>query len=92
MNIILNLLWLFWRLDLCRVLVYVFIADGDFDNRNSLARAAFNIGLLTLCLLFKVVDRQNISGADIGTGILGLTEIFYGFILDGGWLSFFILF
>ena len=51
-------------------------------------RACFVIGTLALWPFGKmVVDRQHVSGPDIGTGALGLIGNVIWFILAGVWLA-----
>ena len=51
-------------------------------------RACFVIGTLALWPFGKmVVDRQHVSGPDIGTGALGLIGNIVWFILAGVWLA-----
>jgi len=51
-------------------------------------RACFVIGTLALWPFGKmVVDRQHVSGPDIGTGALGLIGNIIWFILAGVWLA-----
>lgn len=91
MNIILNLLWLFlggWTSAVSWFMSSLLMAISIIGI--PWARAAFNIGLLTLWPFgSKVVDRQNISGADIGTGILGLIGNILWFLFCGWWLALF---
>lgn len=52
------------------------------------ARAAFNIALLNLWPFgSKVVDREHVSGHDIGTGALGMLGNIIWFVLCGWWLA-----
>lgn len=51
-------------------------------------RACFVIGTLALWPFGKmVVDRQHVSGPDIGTGALGLIGNVIWFVLAGVWLA-----
>jgi uncharacterized membrane protein YccF (DUF307 family) len=88
-NILLNLLWLFfggwttavsWFLS---SLLMLFSIVGI-----PWARAAFNIALLNLWPFgSKVVNREKISGHDIGTGSLGFIGNVLWFIFCGWWLA-----
>jgi len=88
-NIILNLLWLFfggWTTALSwftsALLMVISIVGIPW------ARAAFNIGLLNLWPFgSNVVDRAHVSGADIGTGVLGLIGNILWFVFCGWWLA-----
>lgn len=52
------------------------------------ARAAFNIALLNFWPFGStVVDREHVSGHDIGTGALGLLGNIIWFVFCGWWLA-----
>jgi uncharacterized membrane protein YccF (DUF307 family) len=52
------------------------------------ARAAFNIGLLNLWPFGStVVDRESVTGHDIGTGPLGFLGNILWFVVCGWWLA-----
>jgi len=54
------------------------------------ARAAFNIGLMSLWPFgSQAVRRETISGADIGTGAFGFIGNIFWFIFAGWWLFLF---
>lgn len=88
MNIILNLLWLFlggWTSAVSWFMSSLLMAISIIGI--PWARASFNIGLLTLWPFgSKVVDRKNISGADIGTGAWGFIGNIFWFLFCGWWL------
>lgn len=89
MNIILNLLWLFlggWTSAVSWFMSSLLMAISIIGI--PWARASFNIGLLTLWPFgSKVVDRKNISGADIGTGAWGFIGNIFWFLFCGWWLA-----
>lgn len=89
MNFILNLLWLLfggWTTALSwftsAIIMVISIVGIPW------ARAAFNIGLLNLWPFgSRVVDREHVSGADIGTGALGTLGNILWFVFCGWWLA-----
>jgi uncharacterized membrane protein YccF (DUF307 family) len=89
MNIILNLLWLFfggWTTALSWFASAFFMVISIVGI--PWARAAFNIGLLNLWPFgADAVDRKRVSGADIGTGALGLIGNILWFVFCGWWLA-----
>lgn len=89
MNLILNLLWLFfggWTTALSWFTSALFMVISIVGI--PWARAALNIGILNLWPFGStVVDRQHVSGADIGTGPLGLIGNILWFVFCGWWLA-----
>jgi uncharacterized membrane protein YccF (DUF307 family) len=89
MNIILNLLWLFfggWTTALSWFTSAFFMVISIVGI--PWARAAFNIGLLNLWPFGStVVDRAHLSGSDMGTGALGFIGNILWFIFCGWWLA-----
>ena len=89
MNFLLNLLWLFfggWTTAVSWLVSCVFMVISIIGI--PWARAAFNIALLNLWPFgSKVVDREHVSGHDIGTGFLGFLGNIIWFILCGWWLA-----
>ncbi|MGE3757898.1 MAG: YccF domain-containing protein [Pseudobdellovibrionaceae bacterium] len=90
MNFILNLLWLFlggWTAALSwffSAIIMVLTIVGI-----PWARAAFNIGVLTLWPFgSKVVDRSRLTGSmDLGTSPLGFIGNILWFVFAGWWLA-----
>lgn len=89
MNIILNLLWLFfggWATAISWFISAFFMLISIVGI--PWARAAFNIGLLNLWPFGSdVIDRGQVSGPDIGTGFLGLLGNILWFVFCGFWLA-----
>lgn len=89
MNVILNLLWLLfggWTTALswftCCIFMVLSIVGIPW------ARAAFNIGLLNLWPFgSRVVNRERLSGHDLGTGPLGWIGNLLWFVFCGWWLA-----
>ncbi len=89
MNIILNLLWLFfggWTTALSWFASAIFMVISIVGI--PWARAAFNIGLLNLWPFgSEVMVRKHLSSPDIGTGIFGFIGNILWFIFCGWWLA-----
>ncbi|MBL7669215.1 MAG: YccF domain-containing protein [Bdellovibrionaceae bacterium] len=90
MNILLNILWLFfggWTTALGWFVSSFFLAISIVGL--PWARAAFNIGLLNLWPFGSdVVSRKKITGPDLGTGFFGLLGNILWFVFFGWWLAF----
>lgn len=88
-NVLMNILWLIlgglwmalgWFLAGCIMIITIIGIPW--------ARACFVIGSLALWPFGKmVVDRRDVSGPDIGTGMLGFIGNVIWFILSGVWLA-----
>jgi len=89
MNFLLNILWLLfggWATALSWFTSAFFMVISIVGI--PWARAAFNIGLLNLWPFgSNVVDREHISGADLGTGALGTIGNILWFVFCGWWLA-----
>ncbi|WP_413289712.1 YccF domain-containing protein [Bdellovibrio sp. HCB337] len=90
MNILLNLLWLFfggWTTALSWFTTCIFMVISIIGI--PWARAAFNIGLLNLWPFGSTVaDRAHVTKQpDIGTGALGLIGNILWFVFCGWWLA-----
>ena len=90
MNLLLNLLWLFfggWTTALSWFTSCIFMVISIVGI--PWARAAFNIGLLNLWPFGSTVaDRAHVRGQqDIGTGTLGLLGNILWFVFCGWWLA-----
>ncbi|MES2803132.1 MAG: YccF domain-containing protein [Bdellovibrionota bacterium] len=86
MNLLLNLLWLFfggWTTALSWFTSSLFMVISIVGI--PWARAAFNIGLLNLWPFGSSVQTR--SGADLGTGSLGLLGNILWFVFCGWWLA-----
>ncbi|RYZ84741.1 MAG: YccF domain-containing protein [Proteobacteria bacterium] len=89
MNLILNLLWLFfggWTTALSWFVAAFFMLISIVGI--PWARASFNIALLNLWPFgSSVVDREKITGPDLGTGALGFLGNILWFVVCGIWLA-----
>ncbi len=89
MNFILNILWLIfggWVTATSWFLTAFFMLISIVGI--PWARAAFNIGLLNLWPFgSKVLSRQQTTGPDIGTGILGTIGNILWILCCGWWLA-----
>lgn len=94
MKLILNLLWLAfggWTTATTWFVAALMMAISVVGL--PWARAAFNIGLLNLWPFgSRVVDREHIRGADLGTSPLGTLGNILWFVFCGWWLTLFHLF
>jgi uncharacterized membrane protein YccF (DUF307 family) len=89
MNVLLNLLWLFfggWTAAVSWLISSLLMAISIIGI--PWARAAFNIALLNLWPFgSEVIHRSQKSGPDIGTGALGFLGNILWFIICGWWLA-----
>lgn len=89
MNLILNLLWLFfggWTTAVSWFVASFFMVISIVGI--PWARAAFNIALLNLWPFgSSVVSRAKIAGPDLGTGVLGFVGNILWFFVCGIWLA-----
>jgi uncharacterized membrane protein YccF (DUF307 family) len=89
MSVLMNLLWLFfggWATAISWFTSALFMVISIVGI--PWARAAFNIGLLNLWPFGStVVDRESVTGHDIGTGPLGFLGNILWFLVCGWWLA-----
>jgi uncharacterized membrane protein YccF (DUF307 family) len=89
MNLVLNVIWvIFGGLEMAfGWLVAAFVFAISIVGIPG-ARAAFNMALFHLWPFGReIVDREDVTGRDLGTGVLGLLGNIVWFVLAGWWLA-----